>query len=1170
MNFKKKLSAFLAVAMVLSSASVTVFAEDVTPGVTAPPVTATATTVNISQSANADGSVTVTMGASDGSGVDYMSFLDGVTSGTQTYTTPVTFTAPGSYIVVAGPTGGSLSQTTPSNVQFKIETPVVGNSADVPTAMALNDGVMAIGTDQDIIPKCNATYSKSDNSVIMTDTATTGANIYYAMSNTGSENNAAVAALQGTAATYSGPFVVTQDSDFKYLYVWHSKSASAADKFQKITVNISVETPQVEATYNNSTKQITLADKATTGNQMYYYTSTTDEGNAVANKQSSANPYSATFTAPGGSNIVYVTVWHSKEAFHKDKYVTIPVQVTSPIPKVKLSVNATTKLVNLEDTANTGLPIYYYYDGMSGVPEETTESARQAAAKKYDKDAGFYVESSYDTRDIYLWHSKDSVYSANTQKVLYYRNQDAPAEQIKPGLTYDGTNLKLGFDYTNTNPLFKVYYQVTVNTSKGSIQEYVSPFSLAKGSIYDVEAFYSSDNGMTKNNTVNYHVELDAEGNFSTIGADKALSVVAKGKYLLFSGPSASCQYEVSVFNADSGSKIQSFTETLPFSDKVIALDSSVVNYRVEYLVTENGKIVALNKGKSAPVDVTYMPEPFNLKWDPTTSKATAEISLPADTVEYELFNKDSNTSYQKNTTGEFTNVPSGKYDLNAVAYSSTDDTLRSKITKLSIVVDNDKPTLTLIPMSVAGSTPGVLVQAEDLGSGINRIEVKINNKPQANVQTGAMIYCITEGVNTFVVTAFDNMGNSTVANAELKFDKSLLNPVITVANDTDGKVWFKEKVSVSVTASNAATKLQYLVITNGAATLKMEQKNPAEATITATVDLEKDGIYEIGAHALSPGGLPSGSEVKRTIKIDTIAPTDPEIYVNDKGMLTINSTDAGSGIDRIEYTAPGQKKANYTNEVRIKGEGDITITATAYDKAGNMSKAVSYTATIDTLPPDEPTIDGPTGEWVTSEEPISVTITPGTDGGKDSKVKTFYRIGSESSSKGWSTYKDGTEITVENEGITKISAYCQDDAGNQSETVTAYVKIDYTAPSMRGVATTTFTNKVSRASFRVYFHDDGSGVDKLYVSVNGKESKVNLGSKNKTSGYVNLTLELPPVQAAGTVAQASTGDADTNGPTIDPTAHIVGFRLTDKAGNESKIELNSALTGKTNPSTGG
>lgn len=1003
----------------------------------------------------------------------------------------------------------------------------------------------------------------------------------YGITNKASLTVAELKTMQSGSTSYSSAFTLNSSAAMMYIYVWPTKLEEDTNNYAKISINTQPPIPQVSYSFNHTSKTITLSDDASTDGPLYYVASASDPGASMPDN-AMALLYGVPIDAKAG-NWNYVTVWHSMIPAFKDRGVTLRVQTNSPKPGVTINVNDSTKEVALLEAAPSGLPLYYWYDDGSGL---NSNEDQQAASVEYT--GGFYINPSFATRDIKVWYSQDPAYADNYTELSYYRDQAPPSDRISFDLTYDGSSYKLSISGTANLP-YKLYYTVKEGSDSASdVRDYTAALTLTRDRTYAIEAFYSNNGGVSHVDTTSFTVTIDAEGNFNTLNADKNLKIVARGSFLYFTGPSSTCEYTVRVFNPDTNANYYTFTKDGAFDEEEVRLPEGAAKYQVEYTVKEAGKLKAVNKGTPVSVDATYMPEPYNLKWNAVTMTATADMSRPANVIEFELYNTDYNTSYQKNTTGVFTNVPSGRYELRAVAYNSENEDLRSTTTKIRITIDKDPPTLSLIPITMAGSIPGVIVTATDLGSGINRVEVSINGKQQPNIKSGDTVYAVTEGDNAIKVIAYDNMGNETADSVTVNFDKKLLNPTIDIPEDVvddDGKPreWWNSKVTVNVSAANAATKLQYLTLSNDSKMLKMETKNPPEGSITLSYDIETDGVYNLIAQAMSPGGIQSGGDAKRTVKIDTKAPDKPEISVGDDGSLTITSKDSGSGIDYIKYQISGKPEEEYTEGIKVKGDGEISIVAVAYDKAGNASESNTAKVKVFTEPPTEPTINGVGVNWVTSEEPVIVTITPGTNkNASDNKITTKYLIGSETrSGTGWQTYKEGDEIEVKEEGITKISAYSKDSYDNESDVVVGYVKIDYSAPSMRAVATSPFDSNTTRTSFKLHFKDEGSGIDKIFVGINGNEKRLDLKAKHRAQGYVTMTVDLPPVNSNANV-EASTDDGDLDEATYQAGAHVVFFRALDKAGNESKIELISDHPGnqgssgsgtntpnKTNPGTG-
>lgn len=1165
MKIKRLFSLLLALTMVLSFSGITAFAAS---GITASGVD------------NGDGTGEITLVDTPNRGVDivYVLSKDGViqTQDPKVYSEPIKLASYGTWSVTYAYADKSAEET--SDVFEQLVKAVGDPQATAPQSVT-PQGITPFAA----APAVSHNYDWKTDQVTLTGAAGTS----YGITNKASLTAAELKTMQAGSTNYSSAFTLNSSAAMMYVYVWPTKLEEDTNNYAKIAINTQPPMPQVSFSYNPASKSITLIDDAATGGPLYYVCSTTDPGTGMPDN-ATALLYGVPLDAKAG-NWNYVTVWHSMVPAFKDRGVTLKVQTNAPKPSVTIDVNDSTKEIKIEEPISSGLPIYYWYDdGVSGL---SATADQQSASLEYT--GTFKIYATFATREIKVWHSQDAAYANNFTTLDYYRDQDPPSDRISFDLAYDGSNYKLSIDGTANLP-YKLYYTVKEGTNSASeVRDYTAALTLLRDKSYTIEAFYSNNGGVSRTDATSYTVTIDADGNFNTLNPDKYLQIVARGKYIYFTGPSSTCEYSIRVFNPDTNANYHTITKDGPFDEEEVKIPDGATKYQVEYTVKEQGKLKAVNKGTPVSVDATYMPEPYNLKWNAVTMTATADISKPANVLEFELFNTDYNTSYQKNTTGEFTNVPSGRYELRAVAYNDENEDLRSTTTMIRVTIDKDPPTLSLIPITMAGSIPGAIITATDLGSGINRIEVSINGIQQPNVKSGDTVYAITEGDNAIKVIAYDNMGNETADSVTINFDKKLLNPVIEVANDfvdEDGKPreWWNSKVTVNVSASNAATKLQYLTLSNGSKMLKMETKNPAEASITLSYDLETDGEYDLVAQALSPGGIQSGSDEKRTVKIDTKAPDKPEIYIGDDGYLTITSKDNGSGIDYIKYQVAGKPEEKYTEGVYVKGDGEVSVIAVAYDKAGNVSEANTAKFQVFTENPTAPVINGTGPSWIISEEPVYITITPGTNKSSalDNKLTTKYLIGSETREGGWQTYKEGDEIEIKNEGITKISAYTEDSHGNESEMVVGYVKIDYSAPSMRAIATSPFDSATDRTSFKLYFKDDGSGIDKIFVGIDGKEKRLDLTAKHRAQGYVTMTLDLPPVNSDR--VEASTEDGELDAATYAAGAHVVFFRALDKAGNESKIELISDYPGnpdyvdgdggvgspitidKTNPHTGG
>jgi large repetitive protein len=126
-----------------------------------------------------------------------------------------------------------------------------------------------------------------------------------------------------------------------------------------------------------------------------------------------------------------------------------------------------------------------------------------------------------------------------------------------------------------------------------------------------------------------------------------------------------------------------------------------------------------------------------------------------------------------------------------------------------------------------------------------------------------------------------------------------------------------------------------------------------------------------------------------------------------------------------------------------------------------------------DTLPPETKADYLP--NWTNSSQTISLTVTDNDSG----VAKTYYSLND-------SPFVEGTTVSIENEGMNKVSFYSVDKVGNTEAVQTIYSKIDKTYPATsleqepKGY-TQTYTGKLVPT-------DSDSGIAKTYYSINGSE----------------------------------------------------------------------------------
>ena len=225
-------------------------------------------------------------------------------------------------------------------------------------------------------------------------------------------------------------------------------------------------------------------------------------------------------------------------------------------------------------------------------------------------------------------------------------------------------------------------------------------------------------------------------------------------------------------------------------------------------------------------------------------------------------------------------------------------------------------------------------------------------------------------------------------------------------------------------------------------------------ATIT------KEGKNLIYFKAVDRAG--NESEIVSTeLKIDRTNPTKPiiqkdtqELWTNKSSVKVVaSSTDSLSGISKYYYS---YDKNNWKegSSITITEEGSKVIYFKAVDRAGNESEISSADVKIDRTSPANPAIQNETnGEWTSKS---SVTVKASSTDSLSGLSRYYYSYDK-------NNWKEGSSVTITDEGIKVIYFKVVDNAGNESEISFTDVKIDRTSPAKPSIQNETegkWTNK--------------------------------------------------------------------------------------------------------------
>lgn len=252
-----------------------------------------------------------------------------------------------------------------------------------------------------------------------------------------------------------------------------------------------------------------------------------------------------------------------------------------------------------------------------------------------------------------------------------------------------------------------------------------------------------------------------------------------------------------------------------------------------------------------------------------------------------------------------------------------------------------------------------VSVAATDAGSGVDTVEYAIGADGAWQPYTVPVVVNQV-GTHTVRYRATDKAGN---AAAEKSVDFAVAAPPTddttapdtsaTVSGEKDAQGAYLGMATVTVTASDTGSGVNTIEYAVGA--------DGAWQPYTAPVMVHEVGTHTVRYRATDKAG---NAAAEKNVGFTVVAPptqdvTAPETTValtgekNSDGAFitsakaTVTATDAGSGVDRIEYSLDGGPYLAYAAPVLVDRIGAHTFAHRATDKAGNTSEAKQVSFTV-------------------------------------------------------------------------------------------------------------------------------------------------------------------------------------------------------------------------------
>ncbi|WP_420540389.1 OmpL47-type beta-barrel domain-containing protein (plasmid) [Paenibacillus polymyxa] len=211
---------------------------------------------------------------------------------------------------------------------------------------------------------------------------------------------------------------------------------------------------------------------------------------------------------------------------------------------------------------------------------------------------------------------------------------------------------------------------------------------------------------------------------------------------------------------------------------------------------------------------------------------------------------------------------------------------------------------------------------------------------------------------------------------------------------------------------------------------------------------VQVDGKSTVYARSIDQAGNVS-SEAKSELTIDKKGPTAPIINpdnigptANDIKVSLEPGTDPVYGVKLTQYRlSHAAEWLPYTGPFMVTTEGIHELAARTINNLDVSSPVVTKSVTIDRTKPTVPeiTVSEVTAPTKYTNKPVHFKITGGTD---TTEIHYEYQMNSGS-------YQIGASGTINDSGITKITAQAVDAAGNRSEPVSVTSYIDMEAPKI-------------------------------------------------------------------------------------------------------------------------
>jgi len=235
------------------------------------------------------------------------------------------------------------------------------------------------------------------------------------------------------------------------------------------------------------------------------------------------------------------------------------------------------------------------------------------------------------------------------------------------------------------------------------------------------------------------------------------------------------------------------------------------------------------------------------------------------------------------------------------------------------------------------------------------------------------------DGLYNVTISASDQAGNP-AASLTFSFQIDTASPTVKITSPENG-AYLSGTVAISASASDneggsgiEGVVFYYRPSGDSNQPVKIGSCSTAPYSVSWNTSSVSDGKYEIYALAYDKAGN-STSSASVLVSVDNTAPEvkilapQPGAFVGQDVEIIASASDTGSGVDKVGFYYGGQLigegklgvdgKYHFTWKTQAgqPQDGGYSLTAVAYDKAGNSKTSASVTVMLDNTPPSAPVL---------------------------------------------------------------------------------------------------------------------------------------------------------------------------------------------------------------------